>query len=186
LSDSGSTSSRTSGARAAGSADDEKATRAIAEALGDISQRAQLLVREEIELAKAEMRTKAARLARGAVLGALAAVFGLLSLLFLLHGVAWLLGDLVSQVQNVYWGYFILGGILLLLAALFGLLALRAIRKATPPAPQMAIEEAKLIRETVQESRPVERVPGGTSRSPDLPATPAGAGATGARAADRT
>jgi hypothetical protein len=39
--------------------------------------------------------------------------------------------------------------IFLLLAALAGLIAYRAIQKGAPPAPSMAIEEAKLTKETL-------------------------------------
>ena len=39
--------------------------------------------------------------------------------------------------------------ILLLLGALAGVLACRAVRKGSPPVPTMAIDEAKKIRETV-------------------------------------
>jgi hypothetical protein len=39
--------------------------------------------------------------------------------------------------------------ILLLLGALAGLLAAKAVKKGSPPVPKMAIEEAKKIRETV-------------------------------------
>ena len=36
-----------------------------------------------------------------------------------------------------------------MLGALAGIVAYRAVRKGTPPAPTMAIDEAKKIRETV-------------------------------------
>ncbi len=41
----------------------------IATALTDVSERVAVLVREEVELAKAEVTEKASRLARGAVVG---------------------------------------------------------------------------------------------------------------------
>jgi hypothetical protein len=44
--------------------------------------------------------------------------------------------------------------ILFLLGAVGGLLAYRFIKKALPPTPVLAIEEAQLIRETVSGSQP--------------------------------
>ena len=49
---------------------------------------------------------------------------------------------------------------LFLFGAIGGLLAFRFIKKATPPTPAMAIEEAQLIRETVSGTqRPGTAVP---------------------------
>ena len=42
-------------------------------------------------------------------------------------------------------------GILFLLAALAGWIAAKAMKAGSPPAPQMAIEEAKLIKETISD-----------------------------------
>jgi len=63
----------------------------IAAAITEISERATLLVREEIELAKAEVTEKATKLAKGAIVGAVAGVFFLMALVFALVGCAWLL-----------------------------------------------------------------------------------------------
>ncbi len=63
----------------------------IATALTDISERVAVLVREEVELAKAEVAEKASRLARGAVVGVVAGIFFLTALFFVLIGCAWLL-----------------------------------------------------------------------------------------------
>jgi hypothetical protein len=48
-----------------------------------------------------------------------------------------------------FWGFFAMAVILLLLGALAGLLAAKAVKKGSPPVPNMAIDEAKKIRETV-------------------------------------
>jgi uncharacterized membrane protein YqjE len=130
----------------------------IAAAIQDVSDRATLLVREEIELAKAEINQKLTRLARGAAVGAAAGMFVTGALILILHGLSWLVWDLAFHGTNYYWGFLIVAGALLLLGALAGYLAARAFRSATPPAPQMAIEEAKLIRETVTSSSPEETV----------------------------
>ena len=113
-----------------------------------MSERASLLVREEIELAKAEMAAKARKLATGAVVGIVAGVFLVTGLFFLLQSAAW--GAYLIFGGTAYWaGFLIVAVALFVLGALAGALAYRAIRKGTPPAPTMAIDEAKRIRETV-------------------------------------
>ena len=47
----------------------------IAAAITEVSERAQLLVREEIELAKTEVTEKATKLVKGAIVGIAAGVF---------------------------------------------------------------------------------------------------------------
>ncbi|MFL5817187.1 MAG: phage holin family protein [Conexibacter sp.] len=127
-------------------ADDRQAT--LAETVTQVSERASLLVREEIELAKAEMSAKARKLATGAVVGIVAGVFFITALFFLLESAAWALYRVVGGTN--YWaGFLMVAGLLVLLGALAGGLAYRALRKGTPPAPTMAIDEAKKIRETV-------------------------------------
>jgi len=120
----------------------------LAEAGTQVSERASLLVREEIELAKAEMAAKARKLATGAVVGAVAGVFLLTGLFFLLNSAAW--GAYLIFGGTDYWaGFLIVAVALFLLGALAGIVAYRAMRKGSPPAPTMAIDEAKKIRETV-------------------------------------
>ena len=50
-------------------------TQNIAEAIQEVSERASLLVREEIELAKAEVTEKVTKLVKGAVVGIAAGIF---------------------------------------------------------------------------------------------------------------
>jgi uncharacterized membrane protein YqjE len=122
----------------------------IATAIADIGERATLLVHEEIELAKAEVTEKVTKLARGAVIGVAAGVFVLMALIFALVGCAWLLYYYLPGNQFAYfWGFFAMAVILVLLGALAGLIAARAVKKAAPPVPNLAIEEARKIRETV-------------------------------------
>ncbi len=123
----------------------------IATALTDVSERVAVLVREEVELAKAEVAEKASRLARGAVVGVVAGVFLFTALFFVLLGCAWLLYyELpVGNEFTYFWGFFAMALILVVLGALAGLLAAKAVKKSAPPVPTMAIEEARLIRETM-------------------------------------
>jgi hypothetical protein len=62
----------------------------------------------------------------------------------IMHGVAWLINDLFFD--NFYAGFFIEALLFLLIAAGAGLFAYRAFQQASPPTPDMAIEEAKAIK----------------------------------------
>ncbi len=123
----------------------------LAAAITEVSERASVLVREEIELAKAEMTQKATRLAKGAVVGVAAGAFIVTALFFTLIGFAWLLYyELpIGSAFTYFWGFFAMALILLLLGVLAGFLAAKAVKAGSPPTPQMAIEEARKIRETV-------------------------------------
>jgi uncharacterized membrane protein YqjE len=130
----------------------------IGQAIQEVSERAQILVREEIELAKAEVTEKVSSLVRGAVVGAVAGVFAVIGLLFLLHGFAWLAWFTLFSDNNYFWGFFIVAGVLFLLGALAGFLASRAFKRGSPPKPELAIDEAKRIRETVKSDHPEQTV----------------------------
>jgi uncharacterized membrane protein YqjE len=135
----------------------------IAAAITEVSERAQVLVREEIELAKTEVTEKATRLIKGAIVGIAAGVFVVMALVFALVGCAWLLYYYLPGNDFTYfWGFFAMAVILLLLGALAGLLAARAVKRGSPPVPSMAIEEAQKIRETVKgsDAPPPTNVPG--------------------------
>jgi uncharacterized membrane protein YqjE len=122
----------------------------IATAIAEISERATLLVREEIELAKAEVTEKATKLAKGAIVGIAAGVFFLTALVFVLVGCAWLLYFYLPVGDFAYfWGFFAMAAILVVLGVLAGLIAAKAVKKSSPPVPHMAIDEARKIREAV-------------------------------------
>jgi uncharacterized membrane protein YqjE len=132
----------------------------IAQAIQEVSDRAQLLVREEIELAKAEITEKVTKLVRGAVIAGAAGFFALGALLLILHGLSWLAWWAIPFPGDTqyFWGFFTVAAVLLVLGAIAGFLAARAFKAGSPPAPQMAIQEAKLIRETVQSDHPERTV----------------------------
>jgi len=139
--------------------DQTPATKSLAESISEVSERASVLVREEIELAKAEVTQKATKLGKGAGIAAAAGFFVIGALILILFGMAYLAywaipfpGD--SANNQVFWGFFSVAAILLLLAALAGFIAARAFKAGSPPAPKMAIEEAKLIKETVVSDTP--------------------------------
>ncbi len=135
------------------SQDDKSRPQQIGHTVAEISEKATLLVREEIALAKAEVTQKATKLGKGAAVAAIAGVFATLGLIFLLLTLAWLFAWLVgTDVIEIMWGHAIVTGILFLFAAIAGLIGLRWIKKGAPPTPDMAIEEAKAIRDTVSSS----------------------------------
>ena len=119
----------------------------IAAAVAEISDRATLLIREEIELAKAEVTEKITKLIKGAVVAIVAGVFAGLGLLFLLHGLSWLFAEYLFS--RATWGFFVVAGILFVLGAIAGFLAARWLRSGAPPTPEMAIDEAQRIRATL-------------------------------------
>jgi len=129
------------------------AEKSLADILGEVSRKSSLLIREEIQLAKAEVTLKAKRLGSGAAAAAIAAVFAVLALIFFLHGLAWFFADLIGGVGllQIWLGFLITAGVLLLLGAVCGVLALRFFRRGIPPTPQLAIDEAKKTRATVGE-----------------------------------
>ena len=117
----------------------------LATAVTEVSERVSLLVREEIELAKAEVTQKISTLVRGAAAIAIAAVFGLLAVPFGLLAIAWAIN---SAFNDTWQGFVIVFGGLIFLAIGAGMFAWRKLRVG-PPMPRMAIDEAKKIRETV-------------------------------------
>ena len=130
-------------------------TQNIAEAIQEVSERVSLLVHEEIELAKVEVTEKITKLIKGAVVAIVAGIFMIFGLFLLLDGFAWLAYWVIPFPEGTFfWGFFVVAAILFLLGALGGYIASRAFKSAAPPTPQMAIDEAKLIRETVQSSHP--------------------------------
>ena len=122
----------------------------ISAAIQEISDRAQVIVREEIELAKLEVTEKVTKLAKGAAIGAAAGIFALGGLLLLLHGLSWL-AWWALPVSNTafFWGFFLVALILFVFGGIAGYLASRLFKSGAPPMPQMAIEEAQRVKETV-------------------------------------
>ena len=128
----------------------EQETSELAQAIQEVSEKASLLVREEIELAKAEVSQKAKSLLGAVVTGAVAAVFALAALIYFLHFVAWGLTALLGS--DPWLGYLIVALGLVALAGLAAFVASRIVRKGVPPTPQMAIEEAQLIKQTITQA----------------------------------
>jgi uncharacterized membrane protein YqjE len=123
--------------------------RSVAELVFDVSERVSTLVREEVELAKAEISDKVGKILRGSVVGMAAGIFAFLALILIMEGVAWLLAEEVFD-GNAWPGFFVEAALFLLIAALAGLIAYRSVQAGAPPVPEQAIEEAKQIKSTLQ------------------------------------
>jgi len=123
-----------------------KDERKLGELVFDVSEGISGLVREEIQLAKAEVSEKAGKIASGAAIGIAAGTFAFLALILVMEGIAWLLNEEVFD-GKTWPGFFIEAAMFLLIAALAALIAYKAVKAGSPPMPNQAIEEAKLTKE---------------------------------------
>ena len=128
--------------------DDKSTPQNIGHTVAEISEKASLLVREEIELAKTEIAIKAKNLGKGIAVAVVAGIMAVFGLIYFFHFAAIALADWVFD-DRLVWGYAVVTGFLFLVAAIAGLVGLRWIKKGAPPTPDMAIDEAKRIKETV-------------------------------------
>ena len=128
----------------------------LGQAVQDVAERAQLLVREEIELAKAEVTEKVGKLVRGSVIGIAAGVFAIAGILYLGHAAAWGIWELFGLERDFWVGFLIVAVVLFIFAAIAGLVASRLFKNAQPPKPEMAIEEAHRVRDTVAAAQKAE------------------------------
>ncbi|MDQ3742123.1 MAG: phage holin family protein [Actinomycetota bacterium] len=128
--------------------DDKNDAQKIGHTVTEISEKASLLVREEIELAKAEISQKAKTLGKGVAVAVVAGIMAVFGLIYFFHFAAWALADFLLD-DRLVWGYGVVTVFLFVVAAIAGLVGLRWIKKGSPPTPDMAIDEAKRIKETV-------------------------------------
>ena len=132
----------------------DSSTHDLSQTVQEISERASTLVREEIELAKAEITAKVTKLLKGIVVGLAAGLFVITGVLFLLHGLSWLAWFALAGDSNTFfWGFFVVAGLLFILGGIAGYLAARFVRAGQPPVPQMAIDEAHKIKQTIETAR---------------------------------
>jgi hypothetical protein len=123
--------------------------RSLADLVVEVSENASTLVREEIELAKAEVSEKVGKILRGSAIGIAAGVFAFLALILIMHGIAWVLAEELFD-GKVWPGYLIEAALFLLIAALAGFIASKALKSGAPPVPEQAIEEAKRTKEMLE------------------------------------
>jgi uncharacterized membrane protein YqjE len=134
----------------------DSGSKSLGEIVAEVSEKASQLVREEIELAKAEVKDKVSKLTKGAAVAAAAGVFLVFGVTMFFHGLAWFLNDVFNWEDNNWAGFAVVTVLLFLLAILAGLLALRLFKKGSPPTPELAIEEARRTRAEL-ESQKIER-----------------------------
>ena len=135
---------------------DSSADKSLGEIVAEVSEKASQLVREEIELAKAEVTDKVTKLTRGAVIAGAAGVFAVFGITMFFHGLAWFLDDVFNWEDNIWAGFAIVMALLFLLAALSAFIAYRLFKKGAPPTPDLAIAEAKATRAEL-EAQKIER-----------------------------
>jgi uncharacterized membrane protein YqjE len=134
----------------------DTSSKSLGEIVADISEKASQLVREEIELAKAEVTDKLSNLGRGAAIAAAAGVFLIFGVTMFFHGLAWFFNDIFNWEDNNWAGFAVVTAALFILAALAGLVARRLFKKGSPPTPELAIEEARRTRAEL-EGQKIER-----------------------------
>ena len=128
----------------------------LGEIVAEVSEKASLLVRQEVELAKAEITDKFTKLGRGAAIGAAAGVFAIFGITMMFHFFSWFINDLFDWSNLVWPGYGIVTLVLFILAGLAAFVAARLFKKGAPPTPDMAIEEARRTRAEL-EAQKIER-----------------------------
>ena len=111
-----------------------------------VKQRAESLVRLNLELAKLEAKKKVAALGVAAGLALLAVVFVVYAIGFAFAAAA----AGISEALPLWLSLLIVTGLILLFAAIAGLLAARFAKKASPPKPAQATEEAERTVETLR------------------------------------
>jgi hypothetical protein len=124
----------------------EREAHGLAGAAKQLAERASTLIRLELELAGLELKRKAGLFGTGIGLAVGAAVL-------VFYGVGFGLAAIaagIATATSVWLALLIVFIGLLLVAGVLGFFAQRAIKKATPPVPEQAIQEAKLTTEVLK------------------------------------
>ena len=124
----------------------ETDSRSVGAAVKQVAEHTSAIVRLELELAALELKRKVASLGIGIGL----AIGAALMLLFMLGFLYAAIAAALALVMPWWAALLVVTGILLLTAALLGVLALGRIKKGTPPVPEQAIREAKLTTEALK------------------------------------
>jgi H+/Cl- antiporter ClcA len=127
----------------------DDADKSLGDVVAEVSEKASLLVREEIALAKAEVTTKVKTLGKGAGVGAAAGVFLVFAVVMFLETLSWFFNDLFNVTTALWLGFLITTLILVVFAVVAGLLAKKWLSSGAPT-PDLAIEEAKLTRRSLE------------------------------------
>jgi hypothetical protein len=127
----------------------------LAASLKEVVHRAQRLAKLQAELAAAEVRERAASFGAAAGMFVGAAVLASFAVAFLLA----LITAALAIVLPVWLAILIVFVLLCLAAATLGALGARLVRRAGPPVPKRAVEEAKRTQKAIQTSlrrQPIE------------------------------
>src|ERR687889_690714 len=122
-----------------GTTQDELRDRPVGELLKELSTQTTMLVRQELELAKAEMAEKRKRAGIGAGMFGGAGLFGVFALAALTTCVI----AALATGMDVWLAALIVAVIYAAIAGALALAGRRKTREATPPAPEQAIESTK-------------------------------------------
>jgi hypothetical protein len=126
------------------------ADKSLGDVVTEVTEKASLLVREEIELAKAEVTAKVTKLGKGAGALAAAGVLAVFALIFFLHALAWFFNDAFNW-TTVWPGYLATFFVVIGVGALAGFFGYRWLKGGAPPTPDLAIEEAKRTRAMLED-----------------------------------
>jgi len=127
------------------------ADKSLGDVVNDVSTKASLLVREEIELAKTEIAEKAKSLGKGVAVAVVAGIMVVFALIYFFEALAWFFNDLLDVGTKLWIGFIIVFGLLFICAAIAGFIGVRWIKRGAPPTPDLAIEEAKRTRAELME-----------------------------------
>jgi large-conductance mechanosensitive channel len=124
---------------------------AMAQAIQRVTASTQALVKDQIDLAKAEVQQKGQVFGRGAAIAAAAGTFVLGALILILHGMAWLAWYLIFPKDQFFWGFFLIALILLIIGAIAGFAAAKVLKKAQSPVPDQALAAARETQATISQ-----------------------------------
>ena len=107
--------------------------RSVGELLGDVTNDLSTLLRQEVELAKAELKETSVHDKAAGGMFAGAGVAGHLALIFLSLALWWALGDLLDSLG---WSALIVGVLWAIVAAVLAMQGKKRLQRATPVAPK--------------------------------------------------
>ena len=125
---------------------DGRQTRGLGTAVKEVAERLSAIVRLELELATMEIQRKIKSLGLGIAFAVGAVIF----LVFMIGFAYATIAAALATLMPTWAALLVVTGLLLLKAAVLGLLALNRIRKGTPPIPEQAIREARLTTEALK------------------------------------
>ncbi|MGW5051640.1 phage holin family protein [Actinokineospora sp. NPDC004072] len=118
-----------------------------AELISRVGEQLSRLVRDEMALAKAELREKGRRMGAGAALGGAAGVLAWFGLGALLVAA----GAALALVLPVWAAALIVGAVLLVVAGILAAIGIGDVKKATPPVPEQAIASTRRDIDAIKE-----------------------------------